>query len=281
MLRVAVPNKGSLSEPARSMLREAGYLRSGMMNDLVVQDPENDTEFFFLRPKDIAIYVGAGTVDLGITGQDMLADSAAPATQVLDLGFAASAFQLAAPVGVAQTVHDLAGKRIATSYVGLLETWLLAQGVKATIVKLDGAVENAVKLGIADAVADVVDTGTTMRQAGLEPIGEPILRSKAQLIRPQSAQPNQAADTFIHRLEGVIVARSYVIMDYDISMDLVDAATTITPGLESPTVSPLGKEGWVAIRALVPRADTQRVMDELYQLGGRGIFVSLIHACRL
>ncbi len=281
MLRVAVPNKGALSEPARSMLREAGYLRSGMMNELVVRDPENDTEFFFLRPKDIAIYVGAGTVNLGITGQDMLADSAAPATQVLALGFGASTFQLAAPIGTADTVADLSGRRIATSYVGLLQTWLLGQGVEAIIVKLDGAVENAVRLGIADAVADVVDTGTTMRLAGLEPIGEPILRSEAQLIRPQLATSNPAADTFIHRLEGVIVARSYVIMDYDISTDLIPAATAITPGLESPTVSPLAQAGWVAIRALVPQADTQRVMDELYQLGARGIFVSLIHACRL
>ncbi|MGV1035658.1 MAG: ATP phosphoribosyltransferase [Candidatus Nanopelagicales bacterium] len=281
MLRVAVPNKGSLSEPARTMLREAGYLRSAGANELMVQDPANDAEFFFLRPRDIAVYVGAGQLDLGITGRDMLIDSRAAATAMLELGFGSSTFRLAAPVGDASTLADFAGKRIATAYPGVLEDELDRLGIGATIVRLDGAVENAVALGVADAVADVVDTGTTLRKAGLVTVGDPLLESQAILVRPSQAQESPAAARFIRRLQGVIVARSYVMVDYDIRTELLDRASAVTPGLESPTVSPLREEGWVAVRAMVPQVDVHRVMDELYVLGGRGILVTDILACRL
>lgn len=281
MLRVAVPNKGQLAEPARAMLVEAGYLRNAGVRDLVVQDPENDVEFFFLRPKDIAIYVGEGTLDLGITGRDMLLDSGAKADELLALGFAPSAFRLAAPKGVASDPTDLAGQRIATSYDGLLRSWLADQGIQARVLRLDGAVENAVALGVADAVADVVATGTTLRKAGLELVGEPLLRSEALLIRRSGAPSEPAIETFVRRLQSVMVARSYVIMDYDIPNASLDQACAITPGFESPTVSPLHDRSWSAVRAMVPIADVHRVMDDLYELGARGVLVSVIHACRL
>ncbi|MEZ5186890.1 MAG: ATP phosphoribosyltransferase [Candidatus Nanopelagicales bacterium] len=276
-LKVAVPNKGQLGEPARDMLREAGYLRSAGARELMVHDPDNDVDFYFLRPKDIATYVGKGTLDLGITGRDMLVDSVAPVTEVIELGFGHSTFRLAAPAGVT----DVTGKRIATSYPGLLRDWLERTGTQATLVKLDGAVENAVGLGVADAVADVVDTGNTLRQAGLEVVGEPLLRSQALLVRPAHTQANGAEGTFTRRLQGVIVARAYVMVEYDISEVLLDAASAITPGLESPTVSPLREKGWVAVRAMVERVRVHQVMDELFELGGRAILVTDIHACRL
>ncbi len=281
MLRIAVPNKGALSDGARQMLRGAGYLRSGNPRDLVVSDPENDAEFFFLRPRDIAVYVGAGRLDLGITGRDMLADSGAPATELLDLGFGASKFRLAAPRGVATSPGDLRGKRVATSYPGVLAEWLADAGIEVDIVRLDGAVENAVRLGVADAVADVVDTGTTMRQAGLDFVGSPLLESSAILIKPTAAGENAAAETMRRRLHGVIVAHSYVIVEYDVRAVDVDQASTITPGFESPTISPLRDPAWVAVRAMVVRDDVHRIMDELYDLGARGILVTDIHACRL
>jgi ATP phosphoribosyltransferase len=281
MLRVALPNKGQLAEPARDMLREAGYLRSSGQRDLVVQDPDNDVEFFFLRPKDIAIYVGEGTLDLGITGRDMLLDSGADAEEVAQLGFGGSTFRLAAPPGIATRVEDLAGHRIATSYPGVLDAFLLERGIEARIVRLDGAVENAVRLGVADAVADVVATGTTLRQAGLETLGEPILVSEALVVRRRGAPVDATVDTFVRRLHGVMVARSYVLVDYDIRAEQVDAACTITPGFESPTISSLHDPAWVAVRAMVPRRDVHRVMDELYELGARGILVTAIHASRL
>ena len=281
MLRVAVPNKGQLADPARSMLLEAGYLRSASTRDLVVHDPENDVEFFFLRPRDIAIYVGAGTLDAGITGRDMLLDSGALADEILPLGFAPSTFRLAAPVGMASSAADLEGKTIATSYAGLLDAFLMRQGISARVVKLDGAVENAVALGVADAVADVVATGTTLRKAGLEIVGEPILVSEALVVRRQGAPQVPAVETFVRRLHGVMVARSYVLVDYDIRTVDVDRACAMTPGIESPTVSTLHDPQWSAVRAMVPVTDVHRVMDELYDLGARGILVTDIAACRI
>jgi ATP phosphoribosyltransferase len=281
MLRVAVPNKGQLADPARDMLQEAGYLRSATLRELVIQDPENDVEFFFLRPRDIAIYVGSGTLDLGITGRDMLLDSGVSADEIVALGFAPSTFRLAAPIGMASSPQDLDGKRIATSYSGLLRSYLQTAGITAHVVHLDGAVENAVALGVADAVADVVATGTTLRKAGLEIVGDPILVSEALVVRRTGAPVDPAIETFLRRLQGVMVARSYVLVDYDIHSSHLERACQLTPGIESPTVSPLLDPAWSAVRAMVPAADVHRVMDELYDLGARGILVTDIHACRL
>ena len=281
MLRVAVPNKGQLSDPARDMLREAGYAAAANSRELVVQDPENDVEFFFLRPRDIATYVGRGTLDVGITGEDLLADSGSQATTILELGFAPSTFRLAAPQGSAKTASDLAGKRIATSYPTILNNWLTAQKISADVITLDGAVENAVRLGVADAVADVVATGTTLKQAGLEIIGDPIFKSQSVLISRNNIEDQNAVDVFVRRLQGVITARAYVLVDYDIPNTLIDQACVITPGIESPTVSSLHDSAWSAVRAMVPRKQVHSVMDELYDLGARGVIVTDIHACRI
>lgn len=281
MLRVAVPNKGQLSDPARDMLREAGYAAAANSRELVVQDPENDVEFFFLRPRDIATYVGRGTLDVGITGEDLLADSGSQATTILELGFAPSTFRLAAPQGLAKTASDLAGKRIATSYPTILNNWLTKQGLSADVVTLDGAVENAVRLGVADAVADVVATGTTLKQAGLEIIGDPIFKSQSVLISRSNIEDQNAVDVFVRRLQGVITARAYVLVDYDIPNTLIEKACVITPGIESPTVSSLHDSAWSAVRAMVPRKQVHAVMDELYDLGARGVIVTDIHACRI
>jgi ATP phosphoribosyltransferase len=281
VLRVAVPNKGSLAEPAADMLRESGYRQRSDPRELILHDPANDTEFFFLRPRDIATYVGSGELDVGITGRDLLLDSGAPAEEVLPLGFGESTFRFAARPGSASTVADFAGKRVATSYAGLLAKYFADRGVDAEVVRLDGAVETAVRLGVADVIADVVSTGTTLRQAGLEIVGEPILESEAVLVRRSGAEDSAPVTQLVRRMQGVITARRYVLMDYDIRAELVEAAVGLTPGIESPTVSPLHDRGWVAVRAMVPRADTNRIMDELWELGARGILVTDIHACRL
>lgn len=281
MLRVALPNKGQLAQPAAALLSEAGYLASSNPRALVVTDLANDVEFFFLRPKDVAVYVGAGTIDLGITGRDMLLDSVAPAEEIMQLGFAPSTFRVAVPTGTIKTHAELNGKRIATSYKGLLKSWLETHSIDAQIVGLDGAVENAVALGVADAVADVVATGATLRAAGLEVIGDPILQSEAILIRPANSEKTQAQDTFERRLHSVNVARSYVLVDYDIPNDRLAQACEITPGIESPTVSSLQDPKWSAVRSMVLSVDVHRIMDELFALGAKGILVTNIHACRL
>ncbi|MFY1693402.1 ATP phosphoribosyltransferase [Plantactinospora sp. WMMB782] len=281
MLRIAIPNKGTLSGPAAQMLREAGYRQRADDRDLICRDEANDVEFFYLRPKDIATYVGSGDLDLGITGRDLLVDSASPAEEMLDLDFGAATFRLAARPETVATVDQIAGRRIATAYPGVVEGYLAEHGVAATVIRLDGAVENAVRLGVADVVADVVETGATLRQAGLVIIGEPILRSSAVLVRRSGAPANGQVDQLVRRLHGVLVARRYVMLAYDVRADLLEKATALTPGIESPTISPLHREGWVAVQAMVLRRDVHRIMDELYEVGARAILVTDIHACRL
>ncbi|MBA2740190.1 MAG: ATP phosphoribosyltransferase [Nocardioidaceae bacterium] len=280
-LRIAVPNKGSLAEAARDMLREAGYRQRSDSRELALADPDNGVEFFYLRPRDIAVYVAAGTLDLGITGRDLLLDSGAGAEEVLTLGFGGSRFRFAAAPGTVGDDIGLAGLRIATSYPGVVRRWLADRRVDATVIRLDGAVETAVRLGVADVIADVVETGSTLRQAGLEVFGEVLLESEAVLVRRAGSSAGNGQEVFLRRLQGVLVARSYVMMDYDIPLEQVDPATRITPGIESPTISPLQREGWVAVRAMVPRRQAQLVMDALWDLGARGILVTDIHACRL
>ncbi|MBE3000981.1 ATP phosphoribosyltransferase [Nocardiopsis sp. HNM0947] len=281
MLRIAVPNKGQLSEPAVEMLREAGYRQRRNSRDLVMVDPDNETEFFFLRPKDIAVYVGEGILQAGITGRDMLLDSQAPVDEVLALGFGGSTFRFAAPGGGDMTMEDLQGKRVATSFDEVLRSFLAERDIDARVIHLDGAVESSVKLGVADAVADVVSTGTTLRQAGMEIFGEPILQSEAVVIRPTGAEPDPKVETLLRRLRGVLVARDYVMMDYDVHAEQLEDAVALTPGMEGPTVSPLHREGWVAVRSMVPRKKAQAIMDDLWQIGARAILVTDIYACRL
>ncbi len=281
MLRVAVPNKGSLSVPAVQMLREAGYQQRSTDRDLVCRDLDNGLEFFYLRPRDIATYVGSGDLDLGITGRDLLIDSGAPAEEILALDFGGSTFRFAARPGTVTSLEDLAGKRIATSYPGLVERYLAEHQVSARVIRLDGAVENAVRLGVADVIADVVSSGATVRQAGLELVGEPILRSEAVLIRRCDAPSNGVISQLVRRLQGVLVARRYVMLAYDVPTDRLEEACRLTPGIESPTVSPLARQGWVAVQAMILRTDLHRVMDELYDLGARAILATDLHACRL
>ena len=280
MLRVALPNKGTLAEPAATMMREAGYRQRTDSRDLSMLDEDNEVEFFYLRPKDIATYVGSGDLDLGVTGRDLLVDSGSPATELMDLDFGRATFRYAAIPGSLTSTAELGGRRIATSYPGVVQRHLDSLGVAAEVIRLDGAVENAVRLGVADVIADVVETGATLRQAGLVTVGEPILVSSATLIGRAPFTDGPVAQ-LIRRLEGVLVARRYVMLAYDVRADLLDKASALTPGIESPTISPLHREGWVAVQAMVLRADVHRIMDELYDVGARAILVTDIHACRL
>src|SRR3712207_725589 len=250
------------------MLREAGYRQRDDNRDLICLDPRNDVEFFYLRPRDIATYVGSGDLDLGITGRDLLVDSGVPALEVLDLNFGGATFRWAAPAGSLSSPDEIGGKRIATAYPGVVARYLAEHDLKADVVRLDGAVENAVRLGVADLNADVVEPGATLRQAGLVTLGEPLLRSSAILIGPTEGEP-AGVSQLIRRLQGVLVARSYVMLAYDVRADLLENATALTPGIESPTVSPLHREGWVAVQAMVQRADVHKIMDELYELGAQ------------
>ncbi|CAB4597883.1 unannotated protein [freshwater metagenome] len=281
MLRIAVPNKGSLSDSSAEILREAGYRQRTDSRDLILLDQENGVEFYYLRPRDIAVYVGSGELEAGITGRDLMIDSGAEAAEVLSLNFGASTFRFAGPINQKLTLKDIQGLRIATAYPGLVSQHLSELGIQATVVRLDGAVESSIRLGVADVIADVVSTGNTLRQAGLEVFADPILTSEAVVISRKGGTIPAGLEILIRRLQGVVTARQYVLLDYDVPKDQVERACAITPGLESPTISPLQKPDWMAVRAMVLRSETNRLMDELWALGARGILVTDIHACRL
>jgi ATP phosphoribosyltransferase len=284
MLRVAVPNKGTLSEPASEILSEAGYRRRTDSKDLTVIDPANHVEFFFLRPKDIAIYVGSGELDFGITGRDLVRDSDAPVRERLALGFGSSSFRYAGPAGRDWKPADLAGKRIATAYPNLVRKDLAERGIEATVIRLDGAVEISVQLGVADAIADVVGSGRTLSLHNLVAFGDPLCDSEAVLIERTDeagqAGTRVARDQLVARIQGVVFGQQYLMLDYDCPRSVLDKATAITPGLESPTIAPLADPGWVAIRALVPRRGVNEIMDELATIGAKAILASDIRFCR-
>ena len=215
MLRIAVPNKGMLSEPAWNMLSEAGYRLRSNPRQLVVEDPDNDIELFYLRPLDIAVYVGRGTIDVGITGHDLLLNSGTEASEHMELGFGASTFRFAAPNDSDfHTLQDIQGKRVGTSFDKLVHDYLVAHGIEAETIHLDGAVESSVQLGVADLIADVVSTGTTLRNAGLRIFADPIMHSEAVLIRSPRLDPEDERLTILsRRLQGVLTAQRYVLMD--------------------------------------------------------------------
>jgi ATP phosphoribosyltransferase len=281
MLRVAVPNKGALAATASEMLGEAGYRRRHEQRDLTVLDHVNEVEFFFLRPKDIAIYVGSGDLDLGITGRDLALDSGAAVTEVLALGFGGSTFRYAGPAGQEWKPADLHGKRLATSYPRLVREDLKRHGVEAEVIRLDGAVEISIQLGVADAIADVVESGRSLRQNNLVAFGDPICVSEAVLLEREGSAASKAKSQVAARLRGVVFAQQYLMLDYDCPRAILEQAIAITPGLESPTVAPLADDNWVAVRAMVARKAVNRVMDELAETGAKAILASDIRSCRL
>ena len=288
MLRIALPNKGTLAEPAATMMREAGYRQRSDQRDLSMVDEENGIEFFYLRPKDIATYVGKGDLHLGVTGFDLMEESGSQVQTVLELGFGGSRFSFAAPAHEDWKLEDLDGKKIATSYPRLVRSYLSGKRIGAEIVKLDGAVEISIQLGLADAIADVVSSGRTLRQHGLEIIGDAIAESEATLIereprpdREESAETKAAKIVFTERLRGVVYARQYLMLDYDCPKSVLPAAEQVTPGLQAPTIAPLSNPDWVAVRAMVLKRSANRVMDDLAVLGARAILTSEIRSCRM
>lgn len=282
MLKIAIPNKGSLSEDAVQLIREAGYNCRRYSRELIVMDNLNQVEFVFLRPRDIAIYVSKGILDMGVTGRDLALDSQSGVVELQPLGFGRSSFAYAVPADSNLTPDDFGGLRIATSYPQLVIADLQRRGIDAEIIRLDGAVEISIRLGVADAIADVVQTGRTLVAAGLEVVGEPLLHSEAVLVaRTRDIERREAVNTFLERIRGIVVAREYVMVEYDIPKSMLEMACVVTPGIESPTVSPLSKEGWVAVKSMSRQQDVNQIMDSLTKIGAKGIIVTDIRTCRI
>ncbi len=282
MLKIALPNKGTLSEETALLVKEAGYKVRREGRELFVIDATNDIKFLFLRPRDIAVYVANGIVDIGFTGRDLLQDSSAQAVELTALGFGKSRFCYAVPDDSTLQPENFQGLRIATSYPRIVAADMQRRGLDVTVVKLDGAVEISVQLGVADAIADVVESGATLHQAGLKIVGEPVLCSEAVLIgRKRDTAKIPQVLTFLRRIEGIVVARTYLVVEYDVCAKLLDAACRITPGLESPTIAPLSKEGWFAVKAMVERTHLNQILDDLERVGAKGIIVTDIRTCRI
>ena len=284
MLKIALPNKGSLSEGAVQLIKNAGYKVRRSGKQLFCTDEANGVEFYFLRPKDITAYVASGTFTLGITGRDIVQDTHFDnINEALPLGFGKSKMRYIIPGADEFTGLDMfEGKTIACSYPILIKKHLASQNVNADVVKLDGAVEISIQLGIADAAADVVETGTTIREAGLKTVGETVLESEAILISADAALASNAlAQTFIKRLNGIIVARKYVMLEYDIPTTKMEQACELVPGFESPTIAALHDPEWKGVKVMIPSSEINASMDKLEALGAKGIIATDIRTCRL
>lgn len=282
MLQIAIPNKGALSEGAVELLKEAGYKCTRSGRELIVADKNNQIEFIFLRPRDIAVYVGNGTLPLGITGRDLALDSGSTVKEILPLNFGHSSFFYAVPANSELVPEHFGGLRIATSYPAIVEGDLNKRNIQAKIIKLDGAVEISIQLGVADVIADVVESGNTIKEAGLKLVGTPIMQSEAVLVaHDQECAELPAIKTILGRVKGILVARSYAMIEYDIERKHLEAVCWITPGIESPTISPLSNPDWVAVKAMILRKQSNHIMDKLHQTGARGIIVTDIRSCRI
>jgi ATP phosphoribosyltransferase len=280
VIKVALPNKGQLFEPTMDILAACGYKVSKSLRSLSTLDTENGIEFYFLRPGDIPMYVAEGILDAGITGMDFVAEKGVKPAKLLDLNFGASKLCIAVPEASPwNSLADLTnGKaRIATSFLNIVRQ----NGFEGPLVELEGAVEISIKLGIADAVVDIVETGTTLKQAGLKIIGEPLFRSNAALYAHPGREIEEEILTLKKRIEGKLLAMDYMMVEYDAPESVLKDACAVTPGLESPTVTSLQKAGWFAVKAMVKRRESQKIMDALAKLGCKGILLTSIDSARI
>jgi ATP phosphoribosyltransferase len=225
--------------------------------------------------------VGSGLIEAGLTGRDLAVDSGAAVEEVLGLGFGKSKFCYAAPSGSGLSPDGLGGKRVATSYASIVKGDLARRGQSAEVIHLDGAVEISIELGVADVIADVVESGRTLVEAGLEVIGEPILESEAVVIGRRGEAHPDGLRRLVKRLEGILVARSYVLLEYVVPKAEVERACAVTPGVKSPTLSPVSDPAWIAVAAMVRSRGLNAIIDELSDLGAQGIIAHDIRTCRL
>jgi ATP phosphoribosyltransferase len=278
MIKVALPNKGQLFEPTMDILAACGYRVSKSLRSLSTLDSENQVEFYFLRPVDIPLYVANGILDAGVTGKDFVAEKGVAPNCLIDLNFGASKLCAAVPENHrANSLADLKGMRIATSFPRIVS----AQLPECPLIELEGAVEISIKLGIADAIVDIVETGTTLKQAGLRIIGEPLFQSRAALFAHPGREVQDQVGILRSRIEGKLLALEYMMVEYDAPEALLKAACAITPGIESPTVMSLQETGWFAVKSMIRKKESQRIMDSLSKLGCKGIILTAIDSVRI
>ena len=280
-LRIAVPSKGRLREPVEDLLRRAGLKFHQRERYLLAHCRGMNAVLVYVRADDIPVLIAEGAVHLGFTGQDIVAEKGADLVQRLDLGLARCSLNvLVRRSDAIQDVRQLDGATIGTKFPNLARRFFEEKGVKVRTITLSGSVEVMIELGMADAVVDLVETGDSLWAHGLQ-ILTPIGEYRTAIFSREPAGANPEADRLVRRVEGLIVADRYTLLEYNIPNSALPEAEAITPGYESPTVTRLENPDWCAVRVMVPKGDVPGVMDRLEALGATAILETPITNCRL
>lgn len=281
-LRVGLPSKGRLSELAEGLLKQAGLKFRRQNRGLFARVADLPIDLTFLRTDDIPTLCAEGAIDMGITGSDLVAEAGADLQTRLRLGVGGCRLAICVPEDAdLQSAADLDNKRIATSFPRVTRDYLKLHHATAHLVSLSGSVEAMIQLGVADAIVDLVETGSTLaanRLRILEVIGE----YETVLVQNNGqCRDVETADRIVRRLEGVVIARDYSLLEYNVPRSLLADAEVITPGFNSPTIGTLEDDQWCSVRVLVRRKAVIDAMERLEQLGARAILESPLANCRL
>ena len=282
LLRIGVPSKGRLSELASALLADAGLSFRRTDRNLFARCKDVPVEITFLRTDDIPVLAAEGAIGLGITGADLVAESGAEVVHRLDLGVGHCRLALCVPDdSTISDVKQLAGRRIATSFPRVTRGWLAERGVTdAHFVELSGSVEVMITLGVADAIVDLVETGSTLAANRLRVLDE-IGRYETVLVQdPKLAHP-ELADRIVRRLEGIVIARGWSLLEYNVPRARLADAEAITPGVKSPTIMALEDSDWCAVRAMVRRGEAHAIIEQLEAIGAVAMIETRIANCRL
>ncbi|RBO86017.1 ATP phosphoribosyltransferase [Marinomonas aquiplantarum] len=280
MIRVALPNKGALYGPCVELLTSCGYKVKKPTKGLYFEDSKNQVEFYFLRASDIPMYLNKGIIDVGVTGEDFHREKQSQASKMLDLPFGHSKLCIAAMENtILDDSNQVKSLRIATSFPNLVKQHFNSTGLD--LVELDGAVEISISLGLADCVVDIVETGATLKSAGLKVVGEPIFTSNAALFSAQESQSKEDVKRFIDRVNGRLIALEYQMVEYDVPTNLLDKACELTPGIQSPTISQLKNHAWCSVKSMVKKEDAHQILDQLKAIGCKAILLTNIEMARM
>lgn len=280
-LRIGVPSKGRLAEIAEALLKEAGLHFRRTERSLFARCKELPVDITFLRADDIPVLCSEGAIDLGVTGADLVAESRVELTTRLELGVGNCRLAVCVPdSSPIKQASELDGSRIATSFPNVTADYLRKHGAAAHLVNVTGSVEIMIALGVADAIVDLVETGSTLAANQLR-ILDQIGQYETILVQNRQAREPELADRVVRRLEGVVIARSYSLLEYNVPRNKLAEAERITPGFNSPTVSALEDANWCAVKVMIRRSEVIAIMEKLEALGASAILETQITNCRL
>ncbi len=280
-LRIGIPSKGRLAEIAEGLLKEAGLSFRRSERTLFARCKEIPVDITFLRTDDIPVLCAEGAIDMGVVGGDLVAETGAEVIKRLDLGVGNCRLAVCVPEsGNVRSAKDLNGVRIATSFPNVTRKYLKQHGADAHLVTLTGSVEIMIALGVAEAIVDLVETGSTLAANQLRILDE-IGAYETLLIQNNDKRNAEMANRVVRRLEGVVIARSYSLLEYNVPRSKLPEAEKITPGFNSPTINSLEDPAWCSVKVMVRRGAVIGIMEQLEALGASAILETEITNCRL